>query len=84
MTLIEFDLTVIAVCMVFITVFLIAILFNLYRLLKRVETGLDVVNNQLKPAVMELKENITALSQSLHAVNSLFSFTKRFKREKKS
>jgi cell division protein FtsB len=83
MTLIEFDLTVIAVCSVLITVFLVALLLVLYRLLKKVEVSVDTVNNQLKPAIMQLKENLTALSSSLQTVNSLFSFTRRFKREKK-
>jgi len=83
MTLIEFDLTVIAVCSVLITVFLVALLLVLYRLLKKVEASVDTVNNQLRPAIMQLKENLTALSSSLQTVNSLFAFTKRFKREKK-
>jgi len=83
MTLIEFDLTVIAVCSVLITVFLVALLLVLYRLLKKVEAGVDTVNSQLKPALLQLKENINALSSSLQSVNSLLSFTKRFKRGKK-
>ncbi len=82
MTLIEFDLTVIAVCFVLITVFLLVLLVVLYRLLKKVEESVDTVNSQLKPAIYELKSTVMSLSDSFQRVNSLFSFAKRFKRGK--
>jgi len=82
MTLIEFDLTVITVCFVLITVFLLALLVVLYRLLKKVEESVDTVNSQLKPALYEVRSTVKNLTESFQRVNSLLSFAKRFKRGK--
>jgi uncharacterized protein YoxC len=82
MTLIEFDLTVITVCFVLITVFLLALLIVLYRLLKKVEESVDTVNSQLKPALYEVRSTVKNLTESFQRVNSLLSFAKRFKRGK--
>ncbi|WP_456341664.1 hypothetical protein [Thermovibrio sp.] len=82
MTLIEFDLTVITVCFVLITVFLLTLLVVLYRLLKKLEESVDTVNSQLKPAVYEVRSTVKNLTESFQRVNSLLSFAKRFKRSK--
>jgi len=75
MTLIEFDLTVIAVCLSLITVSILVLAITAYRLLKKLEEGVDTINNQLRPAVISLAE-------SLRMVNSLLSFPKKLSKKR--
>lgn len=83
MTLIEFDLTVITVCFVVITVGLVLLMFSLYRVFRRLEERIDSLASQVEPAFVELRKTVNSLSDSLKTVNSLLSFTSRFKRSKK-
>lgn len=81
-TLIAFDLTVIAVCSVAITVGIVVLLVIAYRVLKKVEESVDTVNNQLKPAVLELKATVSSITESLQVVSSTLSFVKKLKGKK--
>lgn len=79
--LIAIDLTVIAFCFVVMAVGVVVLTVVGYRLLKKVEEGVDTVNNQLKPAVLDLKETITTINESLKVVSSSVSFLRKFKKK---
>jgi hypothetical protein len=81
--LIAFDLTVIAVCSVLITVGLIAVLIVVYRILGKLEEGVDTVNSQLRPAVIDLKKTIVSITENLKVVSGALSFVGKFKKSKK-
>ncbi len=80
--LITIDLTVIALCFVAITVGIVVLSVIGYRVLKKLEESVDTVNNQLKPAVLELKSTISSITESLQVVSSSLSFVKKLKRKR--
>ncbi len=82
MTLVELDLTVIAVCSVLVTLGVLTLVFVSYRLLKKMEESVDTVNNQLRPAVIELKKTILSLTEAFKIVNDFVNLTKRIRRKK--
>ena len=81
-TLIAIDLTVIAICFVVMAVGVVVLSVVGYRLLKKLEESVDTVNNQLKPAVVELKTTISSITEALQVISSSISFVKRFKRKR--
>ncbi|MEO2082822.1 MAG: hypothetical protein ABGX12_02210 [Desulfurobacteriaceae bacterium] len=82
MTLVELDLTVIAVCSVLVTLGVLTLVFVSYRLLRKMEESVDTVNNQLRPAVIELKRTILSLTEAFKIVNDFVNLTKRLRRKK--
>jgi len=82
MTVSEVALTVIAVCMVLITLGTIVISIALYKLLKKLEESVDTVNNQLRPAILELKKTIFNVTEAFQIVEGFVSSVKKFKRKK--
>jgi predicted PurR-regulated permease PerM len=82
MTVSEVALTVIAVCMVLITLGTIVISIALYKLLKKLEESVDTVNNQLRPAILELKKTILNVTEAFQIVEGFVSSVKKFKRKK--
>jgi cell shape-determining protein MreC len=83
MTLVELDLTVIAVCFVLITLGFLFLAFSVYRAVRAIEEKVDFLASQVEPAFLELKRAVYSISDSLKAVDSLLSFAKRFKRSDK-
>ena len=81
-TLIAIDLTVIAICFVVMAVGVVVLSVVGYRLLKKLEESVDTVNNQLKPAVIELKTTISSITEALQVVSSSISFVKKFKKKR--
>jgi len=81
--LIAFDLTVIAVCSALITVGLIVLVFLAYRILKKIDESVDTLNSQLRPAVMDLKNTIVSITESLRVVSGALSVFNKFKKSKK-
>ncbi len=81
--LIAFDLTVIAVCSALITVGLIVLVFLAYRILKKIDESVDTLNSQLRPAVMDLKNTIVSITESLKVVSGALSVFNKFKKSKK-
>ena len=81
-TLIAIDLTVIAVCFIVMAVGVVVLSVVGYRILKKLEESVDTVNNQLKPAVVELKAVIDSITESLQAVSSTISFLRKLKRKR--
>jgi len=77
----EGALVVIALCMVILTIALIVLTVVSYRLLKKLEESIDTVNNQLRPAVLELKKTILTLTEAFQIVNDFVSITKRFRKK---
>ncbi len=78
-TLIAIDLTVVAVCFIVMAVGVVVLTVVGYRILKKLEESVDTVNNQLKPAVVELKAVISSITESLQAVSSTISFLRKLK-----
>ncbi len=76
----EISLTVIAVCMVVITIALVVLAVATYKLLKKFEESVDTVNNQLRPAVIELKKTILNLTEAFQMVNETVSFIRKFRK----
>ena len=76
----EISLTVIAVCMVVITIALVVLAVATYRLLKKFEESVDTVNNQLRPAVIELKKTVLNLTEAFQMVNETVSFIRKFRK----
>jgi predicted PurR-regulated permease PerM len=83
MTVLEVALTVIAVCMVIITVGVMVISVAAFKLLKKLEESVDTVNNQLRPAVIELKKTIINVTEAFQMVGSFVSAVKKFGKKKK-
>ena len=81
-TLIAIDLTVIAICFIVMAVGVVVLSVVGYRLLKKLEESVDTVNNQLKPAVIELKTTISSITEALQVVSSSISFVKKFKKKR--
>jgi len=81
--LIAFDLTVIAICSALITVGLIVLVFLAYRILKKIDESVDTLNSQLRPAVMDLKNTIVSITESLRVVSGALSVFNKFKKSKK-
>ena len=79
----EISLTVIAVCMVVITVALVGLAIATYKLLKKFEESVDTVNNQLRPAVIELKKTILNLTEAFQMVNETVLFIKKLRKKEK-
>ena len=77
----EGALVVIALCMVILTFALIVLTVVSYRLLKKLEESIDTVNNQLRPAVIELKKTILTFTEAFQIVNDFVSITKRFRKK---
>ncbi|TCK06249.1 hypothetical protein [Phorcysia thermohydrogeniphila] len=82
MTVSEVALSVIAVCMVLITIGTIVISVALYRLLKKLEESVDTVNNQLRPAVLELKKTVLNVTEAFQIVEGFVSSVRKFRRKK--
>jgi hypothetical protein len=78
----EISLTVIAVCMVVITVALVGLAIATYKLLKKFEESVDTVNNQLRPAVIELKKTVLNLTEAFQMVNETVSFVKKLRKKR--
>ncbi len=78
----EISLTVIAVCMVVITIALVILAVATYKLLKKFEESVDTVNNQLRPAVIELKKTVLNLTEAFQMVNETVTFIKRLKKKR--
>ncbi|WP_163328011.1 hypothetical protein GFV12_02535 [Desulfurobacterium thermolithotrophum] len=83
MTVSEISLVVIAICMVFISLSVVGIAIAMYRLLKKFEESVDTVNNQLRPAVIELKKTVSNLTQAFQMVNDTVSFIRKFRKKEK-
>ena len=94
MTLIEFDLTVIALCTFLVTVGAIVffvlsfkaikqLTLKINSLLEKLEESVDTVNNQLRPAVVELKAAVNTLTETIKVINGAISFVKRVGGRKK-
>ncbi len=81
-TLIAIDLTVIAICFIVMAVGVVVLSVVGYRFLKKLEESVDTVNNQLKPAVVELKTTISSITEALQVVSSSISFVKKFKKKR--
>jgi len=82
MTVSEVALTVIAVCMVLITIGVIVISVAAFKLLKKLEESVDTVNNQLRPAVVELKNTVLNVTEAFRMVGSFVSTVKKFGKKK--
>ena len=79
----EISLTVIAACMVVITIALVVLAVATYRLLKKFEESVDTVNNQLRPAVIELKKTVLNLTEAFQMVNETVLFIKKLRKKEK-
>jgi len=79
----EISLTVMAVCMVVITIALVVLAVATYRLLKKFEESVDTVNNQLRPAVIELKKTVLNLTEAFQMVNETVLFIKKLRKKEK-
>ncbi|GAB6076507.1 hypothetical protein [Desulfurobacterium crinifex] len=77
----EISLAVIAVCMVVITIASVGLATVTYRLLKKFEESVDTVNNQLRPAVIELKKTVLNLTEAFQMVNDTVSFIRKFRKK---
>ena len=79
----EIALTVIAVCMVVITVGIVVISVATFKLLGKLEESVDTVNNQLRPAVLELKKTIMNITEAFQMVSDVVSLARKYRKKKK-
>ncbi len=80
-TLIAIDLTVIAICFIATTIATVVLAVVGYRILRKLEESVDIVNTQLKPAVLELKGAIVSVTEIIQSVVAPLSFIRNFKKK---